>query len=186
MNPDAGSQPVRKRYDDYAPKLFSQRRPAARPTGHGINTRRKTVRGATVARRGKAGRSRAVPGVRKRTQRNPFLLVLAVALGLGISWMAQGGSRAEALAFARPDPRGYRGEVDLIAIERVGTMFYGVVSQGYFLLDEAERRERIDRLIQRLRRDGYSSLYLAEASGRTVARWNGRILEILEDDAPGS
>jgi hypothetical protein len=182
MTPGPGPQPIRKRYDDYAPKLFSQGREHRRRDRQRVDG----GRAATVARKGRASRARPIPPVRAPRQRNPFLLVFAVALGLGISWLAQGGNRAEALAYARPDPRGYRGQVDLVAIERVGTMFYGVVSQGFFLLDEPERREGIDRLIQRLRREGYSSLYLAEASGRTVARWNGRTLEILTDASPGS
>ena len=86
----------------------------------------------------------------------------------------------------RPSPRVYRGHVDLVSIDRVGTMFYGVVSQSYFLLDATERRRGLEGLVRRIDSEGFQSLYLTEASGRTVAQWDSSGLELVSDSEDGS
>jgi len=136
---------------------------------------------AAHARRGRPDRARRAGHERRRTPL--ILLTLLLALGLLVSF---GMRRADPTAEQRPDPAGYRLVLDLVSIDRVGTMFAGTVSQGFFLESAAERAARIERLVSRVRAEGYESVYLFEKGGRPVASWNGDRLVISPDDHTGS
>ena len=172
--------PTGKRYGDYAERLFDDPvvRPAQDPLGRPAGYRRRPAAAALgVARR------RAVA---RRERRSPAKLVVAAALGLGLVMLLYGAGTPGSLAEQRPNPWDYRGEVDLVSIDRVGTMFCAVVSQGFFLEERSERRRGLERLVRRIHSEGYGALYLAEASGRTVAWWNGRALQVVPDSDLGS
>jgi hypothetical protein len=134
--------------------------------------------GRSTRRSGRAASSREE---RLRATLPLLLIVLGVGLFLGLGMLP-----ADTTAVQRPDPARYRDVVELVSIDRVGTMFCATVSQGFFLGAAAERSAKIEALVTRVRAEGYGALYLFEESGRTVATWNGDHLEITPDGQAGS
>ncbi len=167
----------RNRDADHAVKLLDE------PTGRGSRRR-------GVSRQTRAGARRGRPGVPRSggmERRSRGATVAAVALGLGLVLLLHGGGTHRSFAEQRPAPRDYAAEMQMVSIDRVGTMFCAVVSQGFFLQTESARKRDLERLVRRIRTEGYSSLYVAEASGRTVASWgNGRVLELVAESDAGS
>ena len=166
MSPATAPAPPRARHSPYAERLFERRPSRTRRTAKGA---RRPARAATVREE------------RLRAALPLLLIALLIAVVVGIGLLP-----ADTTSTQRPDPARYRDLVELVSIDRVGTMFCATVSQGFFLEPAAQRSARIEALVARLRAEGYGALYLFEASGRTLASWNGDRLEIVPDGQPGS
>jgi len=166
MSSVAAPSAPRSRQSPYAEKLFA--RGGSRSTLAGKSRRR---------------REQAAPSREERLRALLPLLLIPLAIGLLLSL---GMRPADTTLAQRPDPAVYRSLVDLVSIDRVGTMFCATVSQGFFLETAAARQARIEALVLRVKAEGYGALYLFEASGRTLASWNGERLEITPDGEAGS
>lgn len=172
MTPAGGSSPGRPRHSLYAQPLFDGKRP----------------RRAAAVRGKREGRRPGPPPPRIPTREDrlrALLPLLAIPLFLGIVFNL-GALQADADSEQHPDPARYRDLVDLVSIDRVGTMFCATVSQGFFLEPTDAQRRHVERLVDRVQAEGYGSLYLFEASGRTVASWNGAGLQLLPPASSGS
>ena len=166
MSTVAAPAPPRSRHSPYAERLFE----------------RGAVRGK---RAGRSSRKRERAASSREERLRAALPLLFLALGVGL-FLSLGMLPADTTAVQRPDPARYRDVVELVSIDRVGTMFCATVSQGFFLRTAAERGAKIEALVTRVRAEGYGALYLFEESGRTLATWNGHRLEITPDGQAGS
>jgi hypothetical protein len=179
MNVAASREP-RRRHSGYAERLFDRRpaHPRRAARGPASDGRRPLWAGRAAVR---SDRSRA-----PRRARNRRWPAAAAAAGLSLVVLLHGGRPQARLEEQRPDPAEYRVEIDLVSIDRVGTMFHAVVSQGFFLQPADEQRRAVERLVRKVAARGFESVYLVEASGRAVAWWSGSVLHLLPPSAPGS
>jgi hypothetical protein len=166
MNPaPQSSYPGQQRTSLYAEKLVS----SSRRRRHPAKRSRPRARQAAVS-----------VALDPLPQGLGVLTVLVIILAGSLAWNLAAHA-SNPVPEQRPDPTVYRNTIDLITIDRVGNLFYGVVSQGFFLLDQDSQRHAVQDLVHRLNREGYRALYLAEADGNCIASWSGAGLWMPED-----